>query len=420
MKQKLFGATACSRCRFVILTVLFCFLPILPLEAHYDPQSLEVMRVDIGDTEVKAHVNLDVEWLLEVLGMSHLDPEHLSPEDKHRILDETERMFSRQVTVTINGINVQPVLDRDSTYFNPHLRRYDVLAMLTFRYGAPDEVRQLRVRWDLFGETGTDGPGPSGRSQIPVVLEHRQAEQREERNVLLTPEMQTVRWRAPGVDPAAEVLPHLRVMEPAVVDVPVLTVLCLLLAVVPLFQFPRRHPLRVSGSICFILLSLTLLRVGTVEIPYPGQPSYDTVTKERAEQIFRILLENVYRSHNYERPEDMYDTLDHSLHGETLTELFVQMVQSRNQRGSDNSRTDILRMNLLETNLDLIPDRAGEFSVDARWRVYGTIFHWGHVHSRINQYRAHFRVQQVEGRWKITDVEILDYHRYFPDDEDST
>ena len=59
------------------------------------------------------------------------------------------------------------------------------------------------------------------------------------------------------------------------------------------------------------------------------------------------------------------------------------------------------------------PVRAGAkgFRYRCRWDVAGTVEHWGHIHSRTNQYEAVFDVEPRDATWKITDVEVLDEQR---------
>ena len=37
----------------------------------------------------------------------------------------------------------------------------------------------------------------------------------------------------------------------------------------------------------------------------------------------------------------------------------------------------------------------------------GSVGHWGHIHTRTNQYEAELTIQPVDGSWRVTDLEIL-------------
>jgi hypothetical protein len=44
----------------------------------------------------------------------------------------------------------------------------------------------------------------------------------------------------------------------------------------------------------------------------------------------------------------------------------------------------------------------------------GTVGHWGHIHTRKNQYEAKITVESVEGVWKLTGLELLEEKRIDP------
>ena len=47
----------------------------------------------------------------------------------------------------------------------------------------------------------------------------------------------------------------------------------------------------------------------------------------------------------------------------------------------------------------------------AKWTAIGTVGHWGHIHTRENQYEANITVEPVEDAWKINDLELLEEKR---------
>jgi len=49
-----------------------------------------------------------------------------------------------------------------------------------------------------------------------------------------------------------------------------------------------------------------------------------------------------------------------------------------------------------------------ESTFRCRWRVAGWIGHWGHVHRRANEHLAIMTIAPRDGRWKITEIEMLD------------
>ncbi|MCH8046920.1 MAG: hypothetical protein IID44_24730 [Planctomycetes bacterium] len=41
-------------------------------------------------------------------------------------------------------------------------------------------------------------------------------------------------------------------------------------------------------------------------------------------------------------------------------------------------------------------------------RVAGWIGHWGHIHRRVNEHVALLTIAPLDGKWKITAIEMLD------------
>ena len=57
---------------------------------------------------------------------------------------------------------------------------------------------------------------------------------------------------------------------------------------------------------------------------------------------------------------------------------------------------------------------ANGFRSRCRWNVSGSVGHWGHIHSRANQYEAIFQVRVIDGVWKIASMEFLEESRIDP------
>ena len=51
------------------------------------------------------------------------------------------------------------------------------------------------------------------------------------------------------------------------------------------------------------------------------------------------------------------------------------------------------------------------FRARATWNVNGSVGHWGHVHTRSNQYQAELLIQAIDGRWKLIAMNVLQEQR---------
>ena len=53
----------------------------------------------------------------------------------------------------------------------------------------------------------------------------------------------------------------------------------------------------------------------------------------------------------------------------------------------------------------------GGFPYPCTWTVRGTVEHWGHIHTRENEYEAVFTVERLDSGWKITGLELRNEKR---------
>jgi hypothetical protein len=132
------------------------------------------------------------------------------------------------------------------------------------------------------------------------------------------------------------------------------------------------------------------------------------VTPDRAKAIAGALVRNVYRAFDYRGESDIYDALARSVHGELLSELYLKIRRglTMQEQGGAVSRVESVQM----TGCSLVGDRKklNSFAADLTWTVEGTVEHWGHIHTRVNQYRAECGVRTVENAWKIDTMRVLD------------
>jgi hypothetical protein len=158
--------------------------------------------------------------------------------------------------------------------------------------------------------------------------------------------------------------------------------------------------------ICLLMLSLLLFRSGWDNSPVPDDAE--------AVQIFRELHCNIYAAFGVAGESDIYDVLAGSLDGELLDEIYNEVHTAALSR--DATSFNIRRVKPLSSKLLPTPtvDSGAAYCVRHNWRVYGTVSHFGHRHSRTNEYRAVYTVAARKGLWRITDVRIEQQQRVNP------
>ena len=88
--------------------------------------------------------------------------------------------------------------------------------------------------------------------------------------------------------------------------------------------------------------------------------------------------------------------------------LGVQLVHAGPTHAPDGDQS-----RLLEASYEPLSSGTG-FTTEARWNVTGSVGHWGHIHQRINQYRAEVTVESIDNAWRITGLEVLEEERMDP------
>jgi hypothetical protein len=129
------------------------------------------------------------------------------------------------------------------------------------------------------------------------------------------------------------------------------------------------------------------------------------LNEERAAGMVQGLLRNIYLAFDFREEEKIYDVLDRSVTGDLLTRTYLETRRSLELTGQGGARAKVKEVNLLE--IDTSPGKEGGFVAEATWNVGGSVGHWGHIHTRTNQYKAQLDIRPVNGVWKLTGLEIL-------------
>ena len=320
--------------------------------------------------------------------------------------------------VTIDGKKIRPILDRTSfvkytmtrTFFIDQPERMPlntamIGAIVTYpTKGIPQEVT---VDWDLFSDRiqkvptmATDPAGPFPSFVTP------------EDNVL-TWQNFLKKYRMPTV---AKV-----VVDDSLTKMGLPMGSLLILVILIPFAFIIRKQKKRNKSIRGHLIVVCLLVVGGVLLlPYfhvsVARPSVmaPKITDKEAVVILEDLLKNIYRSFDFREEEDVYDRLATSATGDLLTDIYLQNRKSMVVTQAGGARAKVKEIEIQDVSVKHLDDRPLALLFHSKWTAMGTVGHWGHIHTRKNQYEANITVEPVDGAWKITDLELLEEKRIDP------
>ena len=134
-----------------------------------------------------------------------------------------------------------------------------------------------------------------------------------------------------------------------------------------------------------------------------------------AERVFHHLHQNIYEAFQHENESDMYDVLADSLEGDLLDEIYNEVYQAKVVGAGGTTSFDIHRVKPLDSAVLPSYDMENAFRVRHSWRVYGTVSHYRHKHTRINEYEAIYTVAARPPGWRIVDVQIHQQNRVKPE-----
>lgn len=130
-----------------------------------------------------------------------------------------------------------------------------------------------------------------------------------------------------------------------------------------------------------------------------------TLSAPQRRAVFAALHLNIYRAFDYRDDEDIYDALAHSVSGDLLRQLYLQIKRGLLMAAQGGSRSRVEEVKLAEGRV--VPGNGNrDFGYQARWTVTGRVEHWGHIHTRQNEYEAIFNITPTPDGWKITDYEL--------------
>jgi len=168
-----------------------------------------------------------------------------------------------------------------------------------------------------------------------------------------------------------------------------------------------------AGPAAWILLAAL---VGGSALALPWEPAASPViTRPQARRVFEQLLTNVYRAFEAVTEEDGYDLLAYSVEPDLAQELYLDVREGLEMREQGGAIAEVGHVERRGGSVTFTGARA--FDAEWRWRVYAHVTHWGHTHSRINEYRARFRVRAGDRGWRIAEFDLLDMERIPTEDD---
>ncbi|MEX1024220.1 MAG: hypothetical protein WD226_04000 [Planctomycetota bacterium] len=346
------------------------------------------------------------------LGLGETFEEEVPPSARQALLPMAEALFTRSGRVKIDGVEVAPTacsiswwLAYGDGFGTPGLELW-----LTYEHGDPVHPKpceSIAFTWREFAEI--DGRGDYFE-RIPVGFEMNK--------VFSYGDVFT--WEPTHIWHAVEERDRLEFVPPAPPPpletwrIPLAALALLALGVLGAGYL---RLVRAPGAVIGLFLVLATgaawaLRDRAVHAWVPfGERRAALPTETRALELFERLHTNVYAAFGAERESDIYDILARSVTDDLLDDLYTEIYTSLILREEGGAVCEIERLEPFESVVSSMDAETATFTVDHAWRVYGSVFHYGHGHQRINQYKARYYVMHDGAAWRIAAVDTREHLR---------
>ncbi len=378
-------------------------------------QLIAELRDDVLIYEVSAETSLVPPLAEIVFGTDPLP-------DTESLREVLERFFREHCPVLIDGIAVAPVLE--DLQLEPMENQVNlgevtdfVMAYFIFNYPLKTKPQKIDMTWGIFlpeavKDIVPQTPDPTGHD--PQTVDSVFYTYGELDLMTFTPNEPQYIWHTPAPILSVDAAARLRAAAETASQVVERTFslawpLAGILALCALALFIGR---RVRWAVAFLLASAAAMAAYKPLTISLGATTPD-LPEEMVVQRFKDLHQNIYRAFDYDTDEEIYDTLDQSVSGDLLDEIYQEIYKSLILRDEGGAVCRVKKLEYLQCAL--VPaDEDSRYAVQAHWRVFGLVNHFEHTHERVNEYHARYEIAPESNVWKIVDVEITKEQRLNP------
>ncbi len=386
------------------------------LKRHHKSALMSYLYIEPYEVrhEILARVKDLEKWMdLGLRGGEYIELDELEPL-KQRI---GEFMLTKN-PVRIDGKPYRPILDR-TNYIKVALSGIQLLEQperleistaiigVIITYITDGLPQQVTMDWELFTEQVQQVPATATDPAGPFLS-------------YVTPDDNRVIWnnflKKYEIPRVEEIIVSESISTK---QIPAITVLCVLVLTIMYLRFFQRQrsetSVRTVLILSFVLSGIALLTFPflRINIPVPGVVA-TSLNNEEASVLINELLKNVYRAFDFREEGDIYDKLALSVSGDLLEQIYLQNRKSFAIKKAGGAQAKVKKIEVIDVDMERVKGREITFRLNTRWTAMGSVGHWGHVHMRKNYYDALITVSAIDGRWKITDLELLQETRIDP------
>ena len=376
-----------------------CLAILLLLLHPHDSAPTLWLNADVTQDEVELTVCVRADhagpWLFEA--MDPADLVDMITDEEFKLAAKTlEKYFGKHNPVRINDVRVKPKVRAIETPETQEGEKMIEFLAIRFVYPCDGWPKKLQIEWEDF-----EGAVFQKETVVPGTLQVGPQFE----SMALVPSQPKFTWAYPESG-----LPDKRILSsipaPAAASVDWRPHMGLGALVLLALVFVRR--LWMWGVVIAITAG------GAFALPWKADES-PVLTVKEARDVFETLLHNVYSAFDAITEEDEYDLLALSVDEPLVEPLYLEIRKGLVMQRQGGAVAEV--GNIERRGGEIKFTGARTFDVRWRWQVFAHVTHWGHTHSRINEYLANFRVHATDDGWRISKYEVLDLTRIKVPDE---
>jgi len=386
------------------------------LKRHHKDAMMSYLYIE--NYEVRHEVLTRVKDMSDWMALELRNPDYIETDELEPLKQRIAQFLATKNSVTIDGKKLAPIIDRTS-YVKVSLQGIKLIeqpqrldtntaiigVILTYLVDAIPQ--KVSVDWELFSEriqqvpsTATDPAGPLSTFVTPDFPQHKWT------NYLKN-------YQAPQIVTIA-VDKSLSQMS-----VPIISIALLMLTILIFWILIKRQ--RLGSKVKYHWLALFVLGpalviarpYGNIAINRPVTMIQD-LTPVQATTLMQNLLKNVYRAFDFRNEEAIYDKLADSVEGDLLADIYLQNRQSFSVQQAGGAQAKVKEVSINDVILSRNPGNELSYTMNTKWNAKGSVGHWGHTHIRQNYYDANIKIVAIDGKWKITQLDLIEEKRIDP------
>ena len=383
------------------------------LKRHHKEALMSFLYVE--PYEVRHEILIRVKDMENWINFNLQDTDYIEINEMEAVKNKIGNFLLTKNKVLIDGTVYEPILDRvnfvkvgiTGIQLLEKPERLETSAAIVgviITYITQDLPKQVTVDWELFTDQIQIVPATSIDPAGPLLSQ-------------VTPEDNVHIWNNFLKKYKVPTIENITVHpDKLYFNFPLGTLICIAILLFILFKirsFNDAQSYKKTGIVILtIILGVTFyfLPLANLSIPRPSS-TIPKISNDEAQYLVQTLLKNIYRAFDFREEEHVYDKLAITVSGDLLTDIYLQNRKSLAVQKAGGAQAKIKEVKVINVNPEPLKGNNLGYLFNATWTALGSVGHWGHVHIRENQYEGILQIEENNGVWKLTGLELLDEKR---------